>query len=379
MREFTKLIVFVLAVMFALQYTSAMASNELHQALSGICSGKFAKLYDTNRPSRGCVVETTQLINDKKTEEYYQETQFDRRYIVYAPDDLPKTKVPIVFVFHGYSANAEAIASFDTLNRFETIADREKFVVVYPNALPPTPGIFGVNEDDNIGEQGYFQGCAVPHDGEHVDVRFVKQILREIEYAGINVDEQRVYATGLSAGGGMSLLLAIEAPDFVAAIAPVAPVPYHFSGEWKNYCHPTEETGRVSMAFLAATSDTVIPYELTSIEGVSFTWPGMENIRDSWLKKMEIENTPEIRRLDNLVKGDSYEKVSGMKDSYIDMYIYEKGKYNVEFVYYKAYGAGHTWPNPEQIHDGAWEHLGKRNQDIDFANVAWEFFSRHSK
>ena len=377
MRQANKFILCLLFLATIASNTHVFAKSKLHANVINMCNGEFTNLYGVTEPSRGCVVETTQVINDKKTETYYKKKKFDRRYIIYAPDDLPNSEIPVVLVFHGYSANAEAMANSDTLNRFETLADKEKFIVVYPNALPPTPGIFGLRVDENIGEQGYFQGCAVPHDGEHVDVKFTRQILGEIEKAGFNIDSERVYATGYSAGGGMSLLLAIEAPDLVAAIAPVVPLPYHFSGEWKNHCNPAEEVGTVPIVFYTATSDTVIPYDSAEVEGENFTWPGIENIRDSWLKKMGISNDPTITRLDDIVKGDSYEKVTGTKDSYIDMYTYEKGNHGVELTYYKAYGAGHTWPNPKQLDEGAWPFLGKRNQDIDFADIAWEFFSRH--
>ena len=50
-----------------------------------------------------------------------------------------------------------------------------------------------------------------------------------------------------------------------------------------------------------------------------------------------------------------------------------------ELWYYKAVGMGHWWPNPVQIWPGLWDRFGKTNQDIDFADQAWEFFRRHPK
>jgi poly(3-hydroxybutyrate) depolymerase len=50
-----------------------------------------------------------------------------------------------------------------------------------------------------------------------------------------------------------------------------------------------------------------------------------------------------------------------------------------EFWYYEAEGMGHRWPNPKQTWSGLWEKFGKTNQDIDFADQAWEFFKRHTK
>jgi fermentation-respiration switch protein FrsA (DUF1100 family) len=35
--------------------------------------------------------------------------------------------------------------------------------------------------------------------------------------------------------------------------------------------------------------------------------------------------------------------------------------------------------NPTQMWNGLWRQFGKTNQDIDFADHAWEFFKRHPK
>jgi poly(3-hydroxybutyrate) depolymerase len=40
---------------------------------------------------------------------------------------------------------------------------------------------------------------------------------------------------------------------------------------------------------------------------------------------------------------------------------------------------GHGWPNPVQIWSRLWHLFGKTNQDIDFADQAWEFFKRHPR
>jgi len=73
---------------------------------------------------------------------------------------------------------------------------------------------------------GFLQGCFLEHSGEGVDVTYVRRILDQLE-TELKIDRSRVFATGLSAGGGMSFQLALEAPDLVAAIAPVAGLPFN--------------------------------------------------------------------------------------------------------------------------------------------------------
>lgn len=55
----------------------------------------------------------------------------DRTYLYYVPANLPRN-APLVLVFHGYGYGAEDMRRY-TGSEFETLADRNGFVVVYPN------------------------------------------------------------------------------------------------------------------------------------------------------------------------------------------------------------------------------------------------------
>jgi polyhydroxybutyrate depolymerase len=88
-----------------------------------------------------------------------------------------------------------------------------------------------------VPEGGFLPACWAEHAGEGLDVSYVRKIVAQLE-TELKIDRKRIYATGLSMGGGMSFQLALEAPDLVAAIAPVAGVPYQPSGAWLSRCHP---------------------------------------------------------------------------------------------------------------------------------------------
>ncbi len=90
----------------------------------------------TEPQSRGCVGTFTQPLTDRSTRERLKVEQLQRRYLVYAPPNLSSTPAPVVFVFPGSSANAEAAAFYYTHTRFEELADREGFIVVYGNGVP---------------------------------------------------------------------------------------------------------------------------------------------------------------------------------------------------------------------------------------------------
>jgi polyhydroxybutyrate depolymerase len=322
------------------------------------------------------VVTFTQKVTDPAIIDWLGAKNVERRYLVYVPPKLPSGAVPVVFVFPGRSTSAEAVAFYNTSTRFESLADRDGFVVVYGNGLPNAAD----SEDEStIPKAGFLQGCLAEHSGEGVDVAYVRRILDQLE-TELRIDRTRVFATGISSGGGMSFQLALEAPDLVAAIAPVVGLPFQPKGPWLHHCHPKPGHERISIAMLVATHDPSISYTPGgSNQYPNAHYPGMEETRDAWLSAMGIRGPPSIDKFPDLVSGDSYEPSTHLKSSTIERQRYPLGPDGQEFWYYKATGMGHCWPNPVQTWSGLWQMFGKTNQDIDFADQAWEFFKRHPK
>lgn len=178
----------------------------------------------------------------------------------------------------------------------------------------------------------------------------------------------------------MSFQLALEAPDLVAAIAPVVSVPFQPGGDWLGHCHPRSGCEGISIAMLASTHDPSISYTPGGSRLYPDAhYPGMEETRDAWLAQMKIHGPPSVDEFPDLIQGDSYEPTTHRKTSTVERQRFPLGPDGQEFWYYKAEGMGHGWPSPIQSWSGLWERLGKTNQDIDFADHAWEFFKRHVK
>ena len=56
----------------------------------------------------------------------------DRTYILHIPESLPESgPVPLVLVFHGGGGHAATMPNF---THFDSLADREKFLVAYPES-----------------------------------------------------------------------------------------------------------------------------------------------------------------------------------------------------------------------------------------------------
>ena len=239
-----------------------------------------------SKQSGGCMVNYTQTITDPAYIQQFSTDTVERRYLVYAPKNLPQNPVPVVFMFPGKGTNAETAAYYMTQTRFETLADRDGFVVVYGNGLPFP--LEGETTDGWMENGGDFLGCWLEHSGEGIDIQYVREILNQLE-TELNIDRTRVYATGVSAGGGLSFQLALEAPDLVAAVAPVVGLPFQSTGIWLFNCNVHPDCGIVPIAMLAATADPAISYEPGgSLWYPEAQYPGMEQTRDAWLLAMGI-------------------------------------------------------------------------------------------
>ncbi|MCB0661443.1 MAG: prolyl oligopeptidase family serine peptidase, partial [Saprospiraceae bacterium] len=128
-----------------------------------------------------------------------------RSYILYVPSSYSGDEtVPLVFNFHGYGSNAlEQYYYAD----FRLIAERENFLIVLPNGT-----VFNGNQHWDVGGTIFGSGTD--------DVGFTETLLDELS-SQYNIDQKRVYSTGMSNGGYMSFHLACQLPNRFAAIASV--------------------------------------------------------------------------------------------------------------------------------------------------------------
>jgi polyhydroxybutyrate depolymerase len=123
-----------------------------------------------------------------------------RTYLVHVPRALDRAKpAPLVFVFHGAGCDATSLVRATGL---DALADREGFVVVYPNAVGP-----GRTFDVSAGPSN--------------DVRFVDLLLARLR-GRLAVDLSRVHATGFSNGAAFCYRLGAERASVFASVAPVA-------------------------------------------------------------------------------------------------------------------------------------------------------------
>ncbi len=134
----------------------------------------------------------------------------DRQYRVYVPAGLTAGQpLPLVVVLHGCH---QTHLDIQNVSGFDRIADREKFIVVYPY-------VTGFTGFRNINCWGWWlKEHRVRTTGE------VEDIWRVVDQVSLDhpIDSSRVHICGLSAGAGMSVAALVTYSDRYASGASVA-------------------------------------------------------------------------------------------------------------------------------------------------------------
>jgi polyhydroxybutyrate depolymerase len=153
--------------------------------------------------------------------------------------------VPLVFVFHG--GNGTSVGTMH-LSRFNEVADRENFIVVYPQGI-------GRSWND-----GRITQVSQAHRDNVDDLAFFDALLEKLS-KGNRIDPKRIYATGISNGGIFSHYLAGNRSGKVAAIAPIV------GGIAEPYASRFKPEHPVSILIIQGSADPLVPYEGGKIGG----------------------------------------------------------------------------------------------------------------
>ncbi len=164
----------------------------------------------------------------------------NRSFILHVPATYDSSRrYPVIFAYGGMGHTAQQAESY---MHFESVATDA--LVVYPQMIGTSP---------SSGWEGPAYG---PSRG--TDVAFTKQILHYLK-GKYSIDSSRVYATGLSNGGGMALALACQAPELFSAVAGVATASYT---PIFNYC-----SGQVDTLLIHGSDDAVAPFDHDGVNG----------------------------------------------------------------------------------------------------------------
>jgi polyhydroxybutyrate depolymerase len=272
----------------------------------------------------------------------------ERTYTVHISNSYDKTRpTPLLIVLHGGGGTGKGM---NALTHFNDIANKENFIVVYPDG-------FENHWNDGRGVQGY--GAQ----NQNVDdVGFISVLIDKLSQE-LNIDARRVYVTGISNGAMMSHRLGCELSQKIAAIAPVAGnIPVNMVSIWAP-------SRAVSVLIINGTEDPLVPWAGGEVHLGPLDLGQVLSVADTvkfWVTNDKCTEPPQVTQLPDTDPSD------GTK---VRMETYGGCQDNVKVVLYTVEGGGHTWPGGLQyLPQGR---IGRTSRDFNASETIWQFFQEH--
>ena len=262
----------------------------------------------------------------------------EREYLLHVPARYdPATPTPLVISLH---AGATWPAHQMNLTRWNRLADQHGFLVVYPSG---TPQIFGVVRIWRTMPRHVMK-----------DARFVSALIDSLT-AAYHIDPARIYADGMSNGGGMVFALSCVLSERMAAVGLVAAA-MQLAPAW---CADTQPMPLIAFH---GDADRLVPYAGGPLgdpfNPVKPVYPPVLDWVAAWAGRnrcagnpIESATAPDVRRLE----------YQGCADS-------------AAVVLYTLVGGGHSWPGGKP--PPRWR-VGATSTSVDATAEMWAFFLRY--
>lgn len=263
-----------------------------------------------------------------------------RRYLLYVPKTYDRSKpAPLVISLHP-AATWPAVER--NISGWNELADRQGFIVVYPEGsgaffggLGPGPQIWPMGPR-TLGR----------------DVRFISDLIDKLE-ANYSIDRNRIYADGMSNGGGMAFALSCKLPDRIAAVGAVAAAQ---TLGW-NQC---EDSRPVATVAFHGTADTFAPYQGGKSPVAPDLFPNIPDWAAHVARRNRCQGDPSETRISPSVRRLAYTNCAG----------------NADVILYTIEGGGHSWPGGKPLLEWV---AGPTTREINATSTMWEFFMQHPR
>ena len=270
-----------------------------------------------------------------KTNETLVSSGAARRYLLYVPKSYERAKAtPLVISIHP-AATWPAVER--SISRWNDLADQYGFIVVYPAGSGVFSGGFGP------GPQVW--------PGEPEDVKFVSDLIDKLE-SEYNIDRNRIYANGMSNGGGMAFLLSCELPERIAAVGVVAGAQ---PSSW--HCKGSEPVPTVAFH---GTADRFALYQGGPSPIAPRPFASIPDWAAHVAQRNQCKGEPSETRITASVRRTAYTNCAE----------------NADVILYTIEGGGHTWPGGKHLAEWV---AGHTTDDISATRVMWEFFEQHPR
>ncbi len=254
-----------------------------------------------------------------------------RSFLLFVPPSYdPNMPIPLVISIHGY---AEWPAHQMEITHWNQMASDQNFIVVYPSGTGFPKHWFAGNQDDNL-----------------LDVQFIEDLIDHLQQE-YKIDNDRIYANGLSNGGGMSFMLACKLSNRIAAFGGVSGA---YLLPWED-CNPKRP---IPAILFHGTEDPIVPFEGGPSKAFDIPFPDITD----WVKNLADQNNCDKKNIEPLHQKDVSE---------IHYYDCEN---NADIKFYIITQGGHSWPGGEPLPKFI---VGNTTQSIDATALMWEFFKLH--
>lgn len=258
-----------------------------------------------------------------------------REYLLYVPKSYDRTKpTPLVITLHtSMSWDSSAMI----ISQWNQVADKNGFIVAYP-------------EGTGFGPKSWeMAGAETPT--RMPDVIFIAELIDKLE-TSYNIDKTRIYANGMSNGGGMAFVLSCTLSDQIAAVGLISA---GLDPGW-NWC--TDHKPMPVIAF-HGTADPVCLYNGGYSKLAGGTFPSIPRFIASWSQRNQCGLNP----IESAVTAD------------VTRLQYTNCADNADVALYTIMGEGHQWPGGKRV-AAEWM-LGPYRNSINATRQMWTFFSEH--
>jgi polyhydroxybutyrate depolymerase len=273
-----------------------------------------------------------------------------RNYLLHIPEKYtPNDKIPLVIVLHGAFSTAEQI---EEQSGFSNLADREGFLVAYPNGAF---GLFGYFQHWNAGH------CCGKAQSDNIDdVGFLINVINDIKDR-FPIDTTRIYMVGFSNGGMLTYRFAAEHTNILAAAAPMAASIGGRASAKDSIWITQKPNSKLPLLIFHAEDDINVPFSggTSPKKGGDREYISVEESIGFWVDNNECEEIDEEIYSLNLLHKIWYNK-TGMNS--IELYLLKEW--------------GHKWPGKYFTNK-----LPNSNPlyGFDAAEIIWDFFKRHKR
>ncbi len=245
----------------------------------------------------------------------------DRTYSYYISETLPALS-PLIIVLHKSKSNSSELREMMKF-RYEELADQKKFAVLYPDGY----------------ERNWNDCRKAPGDSAHKknidDTGFINRLI-DLFTEKYGIDSSKIYVSGMSGGGHMTLRLANEIPGKITAIAPTLT---QLPEKRNSVCGEMNQS--ISVFLLHGTKDPISPYD-----GGEISLFGLFLRQGIVLSAQDTTN--HFLKINGLTVKPVISRHKSPNETWTEKYIW--GENNKPKIWqYIVHGGGHTLPGTRHL------------------------------